>query len=49
MDQFEECIEALKDAGVSVTSQVLEGMPHGFGNRGGWLENYDQWLSEIFK
>src|SRR5699024_2854711 len=31
VEEFEECIQALEEAGVPVESQVLEGMPHGFG------------------
>ena len=45
--EFEECIQALKEAGVFVQSQVLEGMPHGFGAQGGWIDAYDEWLSQI--
>ena len=47
--EFEECIDALKTAGVSVESHVLEGMPHGFGAQGGWIDGYDQWLSGIYQ
>ena len=46
--EFEECIQALEEAGVSVESHVLEGMPHGFGAEGGWIDGYDQWLGSIF-
>lgn len=46
--EFEECIQALAEAGVPVESQVLEGMPHGFGAEGGWIDGYDQWLGSIF-
>lgn len=35
--EFEECIGALEEAGVSVESHVLEGMPHGFSVEGGWI------------
>lgn len=38
--EFEECMEALKEAGVSVKSDVLEGRPHGYGYTEGWLEEY---------
>lgn len=47
--EFEECIEALEQADVPVESHVLEGMPHGFGAEGGWIDEYDQWLGEIFE
>jgi len=46
--EFEECIEALEEANVSVESHVLEGMPHGFGAEGGWIDGYDQWLEKRF-
>lgn len=46
--EFEECIQALEEAGVPVESHVLEGMPHGFGAEGGWIDGYDQWLGSIF-
>ena len=47
--EFEECIDALEEAGVSVESHVLEGMLHGFGVEGGWIDGYDQWLNKIFE
>lgn len=46
--EFEECIDALKEAGVPTECHVLEGMPHGFGVDGGWLDSYDQWLGNLF-
>lgn len=47
--QFEACIAALKEAGVSVESNVLEGMGHGYGFMGGWIPAYDEWLPNIFE
>lgn len=47
--EFEECIEALEEADVPVESHVLQGMPHGFGAEGGWIDGYDQWLNGIFE
>ena len=47
--EFEECIEALKEAGVSVESLVLDGMPHGYGSGGNWIPSYDEWLGKIFE
>lgn len=49
VSQFEKCISALQDAGVSVESDVLQGMPHGYGYTGGWIPAYDEWLSEVFE
>lgn len=48
VSQFEKCISALKEAGVSVQSDVLKGEPHGYGYTGGWIPAYDRWLSEVF-
>ena len=49
VSQFEKCVAALKEAEVSVESHVLDGMPHGFGARGGWIAEYDKWLTDIFE
>lgn len=46
--EFEECIAALREAGVSVESHELQGMPHGFGAEGNWISGYDKWLTEVF-
>lgn len=24
-------------------------MPHGYGSAGGWMEDYDRWLTDIFQ
>ena len=40
--------DAAEEAGVSVERLQLEDMPHGFGAEGGWIPDYDEWLSGIF-
>lgn len=47
--EFEECAEALEEAGVSVEVNVLEGRPHGYGYREGWIPAYDEWLTKVFE
>lgn len=47
--EFEECVEALQQANVPVESHALDAMPHGFGATGGWIPDYDRWLSDIFE
>lgn len=47
-NQFLANADAVEDAGVSVERLQLDDMPHGFGNQGGWILVYDQWLSEVF-
>lgn len=49
VSQFKTCIAALQDAGFSVGSDVLQGMPHGYGYTGGWIPAYDAWLAEVFE
>ncbi|MBS7140168.1 MAG: alpha/beta hydrolase fold domain-containing protein [Clostridiales bacterium] len=48
VSEFEKNIEALTEAGVPTEVHVLEGMPHGYGNMGGWMEDFDLWLTKIF-
>ncbi len=48
-DQFLANADAAREAGVSVERLQLDGMPHGFGARGGWIPAYDEWLSDIFQ
>lgn len=48
VSEFEACIEALEEAGVSVETNVLDGRPHGFGYREGWIPDYDRFLTEVF-
>ena len=40
--------DAAEQAGVSVQRLQLDGMPHGFGAEGGWINSYDLWLTELF-
>ncbi|MHC1770935.1 MAG: alpha/beta hydrolase [Flexilinea sp.] len=48
--EFEECVAALKEAGVTVESHSLEGWPHGFGAADGkWIKEFDKWLHPIFE
>jgi len=48
--EFEECIEALRQAGVPVEDHVLQGWPHGFGvGDGQWIRDFDKWVTNIFK
>ena len=49
VDQFETCVAALREAGVTVESHELRGMPHGFGAGGDWIGGYAEWLEEIFE
>ena len=48
--EFEECIAALRQAGVPVEDHVLQGWPHGFGvGDGQWIRDFDQWVTNIFE
>jgi acetyl esterase/lipase len=48
--EFEECIEALRQAGVPVEDHVLQGWPHGFGvGDGQWIKDFDRWVTNIFE
>lgn len=47
-DQFLANADAAEQAGVSVERLQLDGMPHGFGAEGGWINSYDLWLTELF-
>ena len=46
--QFEAQFSLLEDAGEHVERLVLENWGHGFGSRGSWIEDYDQFLVKIF-
>lgn len=48
VSEFEKCVEALDQADVPVTVNVLESRPHGYGYREGWIPDYDEWLTGIF-
>ena len=45
--QFEASL--LENAGEHVERLVLENWGHGFGSRGNWMADYDQFLTEIFE
>lgn len=47
--EFEENIQALRQAGVAVEDHVLQGWPHGFGARGEWIPDFDNWLTIVFE
>lgn len=49
VNQFAKCAEALQSAGIPAEVNVLQDMPHGYGANGGWMEDYDMWLSDIFE
>ena len=46
--QFGARVDALREAGVEVETNVLEGRPHGYGYREGWIPAYGDWLEEVF-
>lgn len=46
--QFGACVDALREAGVEVETNVLEGRPHGYGYREGWIPAYGDWLGDVF-
>lgn len=47
--QFLANADAVEEADVPVTRLQLDGMPHGFGYQGSWMDTYAQWLSDIFE
>lgn len=49
VNEFEECIVALKKAGVAVQVNVLNDRPHGYGYQEGWIPDFDNWLSDVFE
>lgn len=48
VDEFEANMTALKQAGVSLSFQILQDTPHGFGPYGNWIDSYVKWLETIF-
>lgn len=46
--QFGACVDALRQAGVQVETDVLEGRPHGYGYRENWIPAYADWLESVF-
>ena len=50
--QFNQNVEAAKQAGVVVESHVFEGQPHGFGAgnaSSNWIPDFDRFLSNIYE
>lgn len=47
--QFNQNVEAVRQAGVQVESHVLDGWLHGFGVRGDWTTWFDHFLQTIMK
>ncbi len=41
-------LSEVERAGAPVERLQLNGMPHGFGSRGGWIPAYDEWLEAVF-
>lgn len=48
-NQFLANADTVEAAGVPVERLQLDGMPHGFGARGGWIPTYDEFLTNIFE
>ncbi len=46
--QFEAQYSLMQDVGISTRRIVLQDWPHGFGGDGGWVEDYAQWLEQVF-
>ena len=46
--QIENHIVALREAGIPVETNMLEGLYHGFASNGGWGDDFDRWLSGVF-
>lgn len=46
--QLGACVDALREAGVDVETDVLDGRPLGYGYREGWIPAYAQWLESVF-
>lgn len=46
--QFERQYGVISGMGIQTGRIVLNGWPHGFGSDGGWVEDYADWLEDIF-
>ena len=46
--QFEAQYDLMQNVGISTRRIVLQDWPHGFGGDGGWVEDYAQWLEQVF-
>ena len=47
-EQFLANADAVEEAGAQVERLQLDGMPHGFGDQGGWMDEFDQFLEQVF-
>lgn len=47
--QFEAQFSMLENAGEQAERLVLQDWGHGFGSRGGWMEDHDRFLTKIFE
>ncbi|HIS69020.1 MAG TPA: alpha/beta hydrolase [Candidatus Gallacutalibacter stercoravium] len=47
-NQFEAQYDLMQNVGISTRRIVLQDWPHGFGGDGGWVEDYAQWLEQVF-
>ena len=46
--QFQQCADAVREAGVEVEQHEYEGLPHGFGyTHEAWMVSFDRWMTEI--
>ena len=48
-NQFESQVDLLHQLNKNIELQVLDNYPHGFGIRGKWAENVNQWLDKIYR
>ncbi len=46
--QFDQQYTVLSGMGIETRRIVLNGWPHGFGSDGGWVQDYADWLCEVF-
>lgn len=46
--QFEVQYNLMQEVGILTKRIVLQDWPHGFGGDGGWVEDYAQWLEQVF-
>ena len=46
--QFRQQYDVISGMGIQTGRIVLDGWPHGFGSDGGWVQDYANWLEEIF-
>ena len=46
--QFDQQYAVISGMGIETRRIVLDGWPHGFGSDGGWVQDYADWLCEVF-